>query len=86
MSSFISLGCEVDLTARYLSGADAVIVELAPAGSLSRLASLQLTVDEAHSLIDALQEALRTAARAQVRWIHRDEEEIRSAAEVREGL
>ncbi|MEE2058264.1 hypothetical protein [Rhodococcus artemisiae] len=45
-----------------------------------------LSPEEARRLIDELQEACRQAAHAEARKLQRDEDEIRAAADIREGL
>lgn len=45
-----------------------------------------LSIDEAHVLVDDLREALRSAEFHEARQLLRDEDEIRTAADVREGL
>ncbi|MGX6511277.1 hypothetical protein [Rhodococcus sp. SJ-2] len=73
---------EVGLRARAAKSIDQVAVALGTIGSVF------LDVDEAHTLIDDLQAALRDLAAHQqaTRPLQRDEENIRTAAEIREGL
>lgn len=64
MSSFLSVAAEVDFTVRAAPTVDGIVVGFNPAGSLSKLASVHLTAEDAYSLVDAIQGALRQVATA----------------------
>lgn len=72
---------DAPVSARYVGNVESEI-----AITFGREINVRLSPDEAHILIDELQEACRKAARAEARNLRRDEDEIRAAAEIRESL
>ncbi|MFD6860543.1 hypothetical protein ACFWCF_24790 [Rhodococcus sp. NPDC060090] len=83
MSSIFVEAFDAPVSARYIGN---VGTESEISVAFGRDIRAYLSPDEAHRLVDELQEACRQAARAEARNLLRDEDQIRGAAEVREGL
>lgn len=78
MAASVHIATHVVTSVRFAEGVG-IVVDFG-------IGAMHFGADDAHRLVDQLREALRQQAAADARPLRRDEDEVRSAADVREEL